>query len=267
MSTSIFPIDQFGRMGKIHSVFNHSFNLQLGQRLINVSGYESPKLSSFGISIEPVMFQELVPYLQQDNVVKVMADSLTIYSTQGVKKISWQTVEEVSLQVSSFNLTLEQQLRLKELLEQEQLESAIGLPVTDAITYIELLKNKELSLEDWQACLAYFIGRGKGLTPSGDDILVAYLVMLKIIQPEQNKQLVQAVAFEQLSTTAISKEYIYYALQGYCHSLVYQLFSALQTNQETYCLQKQIKKIREIGHSSGTDLSFGLLLALQAQLS
>ena len=254
-------------MGKIHSVFNHSFNVQVGPRLMNISGYESPKLSSFGMSLAPSVFQELIPYLQQDNVVKVTTDSLTVYSTQGVKKISWQTVEQVSLQVSAFEFTLAQQQCLKELLEQEQLELAIGLPIADAANYIASLKNKEMSLEEWQACLAYFIGRGKGLTPSGDDILVAYLVMLKIINSKKSARLIQAVTFEELSTTAISKEYIYYALQGYCHSLVYQLFVDLQAGATQPTLKKQIIKIREIGHSSGTDLSFGLLLALQSSLS
>ena len=35
-------------------------------------------------------------------------------------------------------------------------------------------QNKSLTLSEWQEVTNYLIGRGKGLTPSGDDILVAY---------------------------------------------------------------------------------------------
>ncbi|WP_379947182.1 DUF2877 domain-containing protein [Enterococcus devriesei] len=36
--------------------------------------------------------------------------------------------------------------------------------------------------EKWLALVEYFVGRGKGLTPSGDDLLMGYLFILKLYQ-------------------------------------------------------------------------------------
>ena len=46
-------------------------------------------------------------------------------------------------------------------------------------------KQKVWTLSEWQEVTNYLIGRGKGLTPSGDDILVAYQTILFILADER----------------------------------------------------------------------------------
>ncbi|MGX7196962.1 DUF2877 domain-containing protein [Enterococcus olivae] len=261
ISEGIFPIHRFGRMGKIHSVFDQSFNIEIGERLLNVGTYKE-YLASFGLSLSHSAFEQLKPYLQQENLVRLAENSLAVYSAAGVQKIDWQEVEIQRLQIKDFHLTQSQQQRLRNLLEEENLEVAVGLSLTEAKSYLQQLKQKELSLEKWRKILAYFIGRGQGLTPAGDDLVVAYLVMLQILRPEQARQLISVISLAELSTTDISKEYLYYSLKGYGHSLLYQLLVDVQMEKEEQVLRQGIQKIRKIGHSSGNDLCYGLLVAL-----
>ncbi|WP_414842231.1 DUF2877 domain-containing protein [Enterococcus saccharolyticus] len=262
ISEGIFPIDQFGKMGKIHSVFDRSFNLKVGERLINVANY-SGYLASFGLYLEDTLYQSLVPYLQQDNLVKVFSKGLTIYSREGIKKITWSDCEIVSLQAKNIQLTKEQQDVLKAVLEEAQVETKIGLPIDcHARQIFAKLRQKELTPSEWNEIISYLIGRGKGLTPSGDDILVAYLVMLYVRKDSRSIGLSHAFKQRLLSTTDISKEYIWYARQGYVNSLVYQLYIDLKNNKEKEVIAYDVQQVMRIGHSSGNDLCYGLLLAI-----
>ncbi|KAF1302542.1 DUF2877 domain-containing protein [Enterococcus saccharolyticus] len=262
ISDGIFPIDQFGKMGKIHSVFDRSFNLKVGNRLVNVANYEG-YLSSFGIYLPDNLFQAMTPYVQQDNLVKIFSNGLMLYSRDGIKKITWTEYEIVSLQVKHFQLTTSQQALLKEILLEANLEQQIGLPLEnkEQIIFQKMRQSKRKTLLEWQEIVAYLVGRGKGLTPSGDDILVAYLVMLHVMKDSRAKEVLTALQ-QPLSTTDISKEYIWYSIQGYVNSLVYQLYVDLEANKERAVIKKDLQHIMKIGHSSGKDLSFGLLLAL-----
>uniref|UniRef100_UPI00403F4188 DUF2877 domain-containing protein n=1 Tax=Candidatus Enterococcus willemsii TaxID=1857215 RepID=UPI00403F4188 len=262
ISDGIFPIDQFGKMGKIHSVFDCSFNLKVGNRLVNVANYEG-YLSSFGIYLPDNLFQAMTPYVQQDNLVKIFSNGLMLYSRDGIKKITWTEYEIVSLQVKHFQLTTSQQTLLKEILLEANLEQQIGLPLEnkEQIIFQKMRQSKRKTLLEWQEIVAYLVGRGKGLTPSGDDILVAYLVMLHVMKDSRAKEVLTALQ-QPLSTTDISKEYIWYSIQGYVNSLVYQLYVDLEANKERDVIKKDLQHIMKIGHSSGKDLSFGLLLAL-----
>lgn len=249
-------------MGKIHSVFDRSFNLKVGNRLVNVANYVG-YLSSFGIYLPDNLFQAITPYVQQDNLVKIFANGLTLYSRDGIKKITWSDYEIVSLQVKHFQLTTSQQELLKEVLLEADLEKQIGLPLEEQeqIIFQKMRQGKQQTLREWQEIVTYLVGRGKGLTPSGDDILVAYLVMLHVMKDSRAKEVLTALQ-QPLSTTDISKEYIWYSIQGYVNSLVYQLYVDLEANKERAIIKKDVQHIMKIGHSSGKDLSYGLLLAL-----
>ena len=79
---------------------------------------------------------------------------------------------------------------------------------------------------DWQQVTAYLIGRGKGLTPSGDDLLVAYQAMFYAFDQPAEK-LATALAVP-LSTTDVSKAYISASIKGYVNSLIYRLLTDLK---------------------------------------
>ncbi|WP_236674693.1 DUF2877 domain-containing protein [Enterococcus sp. BWR-S5] len=265
ISEGIFPIDRFGKMGSVHSVFQHSFNIKVGGQLINLTNHPD-YLSGFGIHLPDALFQEIFPCIQQGNIVKIIDDRLSVYSLLGVCSFSLKEAEVVPLKLSHLRVQQEELCQLEQLLASQQLETAIGLPFdAKTVEIVNLLRSSKTTLSsvEWQEVLNYLIGRGKGLTPSGDDILTAYLAILFMVGNPQAEALSSALANQELSTTDISKAYIISSIHGYVNSLVYQLFLDLQNQENTAVIEQAIERIRAIGHSSGTDLCFGLLLGLQ----
>ena len=173
-SDYLSPIQQFGGMGKIHSVFDRSFNIQVNEQLININNYRS-YLAGFGMYLPEEQFRAIMPYVEPGNLVKIRSHSLTFYSTKGTIVLPLTDVAFVSLQVKDLTFTAAERNSLKEILTQQNLVEKIGLPLEKrALEIFEVLRHPE---PDWQQVTAYLIGRGKGLTPSGDDLLVAYQAM------------------------------------------------------------------------------------------
>ena len=114
-----------------------------------------------------------------------------------------------------------------------------------------MARSNELS--DWS---------GQRLTPSGDDILVAYQTILFILADERAAALAASFG-SKLSTTDVSKGYIASSAKGYVNSLLYQLLLDLENHRDNR-VDENIDRIIQIGHSSGKDMSFGMLLALQS---
>jgi hypothetical protein len=257
-SDYLFPIQRFGSMGKIHSVFERSFNVQVNNQLININNYRS-YLAAFGMYLPEEQFQQIMPYVEVGNLVKIRNRELMFYSTKGIKRLSLAEVTFVSLQVKEFSFTATEQAKLKAVLLKQNLIEKIGLPLEKQA--IEIFAMMKQPTPVWQQIIPYLIGRGKGLTPSGDDLLVAYQAMLYAFdQPEAEKL---ATALKQpLSTTDVSKAYIATSIKGFVNSLIYQLLNDLKKNEHQ--IEKDVKAVMRIGHSSGIDLCFGMLLALEA---
>nr|WP_249274444.1 DUF2877 domain-containing protein [Enterococcus sp. 9E7_DIV0242] len=265
ISEGIFPIDRFGKMGRVHSVFQHSFNIKVGKQLLNISNHPS-YLSGFGIYLPDSLFQEIYPFVQQGNIVKIVKNEVTIYSLAGLKSILLKDADVISLRLAELIVQPMQLKQLEKQLTMQHLEKAIGLEQDTKTTAIfEMLRGDETlqSSTDWAEAVIHLVGRGKGLTPSGDDILTAYLSILSMVGDPQAEALASALTDQELSTTDISKAYIISSIHGYVNSLVYQLFLDLQNQESAAVIERAIENIRAIGHSSGTDLCFGLLLGLQ----
>lgn len=265
LSDYLVPLEQFGKTGVIHSVFNRSFNLEINEQLINVACFHD-YLSSFGITLPEERFKALSPFVQPGNLVKLNEDMLMIYSAQGVKKIALQPQKRVGLNVFSLGVTKKQLLVLKQTLAETNLQTKIGLPLDKRATtlFAKMAQpNRKWTSIEWQEVVDYLLGRGKGLTPSGDDLLMAYQLVLGAVSDPRGAALAVALGEAQTTTTAISQAYLTCATKGYANSLVYRLFSDLARNQYEK-VEEQLAKIMQIGHSSGKDLAFGIWLALQA---
>jgi hypothetical protein len=265
ISDYIYPLTQFGKNGTIHSVFERSFNIKVHDQLINVANFHN-YLSSFGLFLPDSLFEELFPFIQQGNLVKITANELVVYSTLGVKKIDLRPFKLVSLKIADFQLENASLALLRDHLLTKGLANKIGLPLDVRAEHIfgkMRQKHKHWSAAEWQEITSYLIGRGQGLTPSGDDILVAYQTVLLVLADERAAALAVPLSAADLSTTDVSKGYIASSAKGYVNSLLYQLFWDLAQGQ-TNTIEKNIERILQIGHSSGKDLSFGMLLALQS---
>ncbi|WP_231784110.1 DUF2877 domain-containing protein [Lentibacillus sp. JNUCC-1] len=116
-----------------------------------------------------------------------------------------------------------------------------------------------------ESTLRYFLGRGKGLTPSGDDHVVGLLALHTITGALSDAFVegVKALVYHETITTDVGKEYLRYALKGEFSSAVVQIAEDL-TLENPEELEDHILNLLPMGHSSGVDTSFGMLLGMLA---
>ncbi|MCA5012109.1 MULTISPECIES: DUF2877 domain-containing protein [unclassified Enterococcus] len=262
ISTYLATLNVFGKMGKIHSVFDRSFNIAVNDRLININAAKD-FLSSFGMKISAFQFEQLQPYCQQGNLVKLTRDSLTVYSKFGIQTIQLTPMNKEELKIQTIPYHEEKLQSLAGLLKEKHLESAIGLPIGNKeIDYFaQLAENKGINPEP---IVTYLIGRGKGLTPSGDDILLGYLFMLKTYQHKAAPIVSEQIKKHIKATTSISENYFYALLDGYVSSVVMDVWRELEGNISESGLEEKIDRLLEIGHTSGYDMCYGILLGTKA---
>lgn len=262
ISTYLATLNVFGKMGKIHSVFDRSFNIAVNDRLINVTATEN-FLSSFGLKLSTTNFDQLQPHCQKGNLVKLTRDSLTVYSKYGIQTIQLAPYNQVELKIQPISYQIEELQKLQELLEIKNLEATIGLSIgVKEVGYFSQLASNQVA--DWAQIVTYLIGRGKGLTPSGDDILLGYLFMLKTYEHPDASIVSEQIDRHIKFTTSISENYFYALLANYVSSVVMDVWRALDRNESMEQLAAKIDRLLEVGHTSGHDMCYGILLGIKA---
>ncbi|MER7175278.1 DUF2877 domain-containing protein [Streptomyces mesophilus] len=102
------------------------------------------------------------------------------------------------------------------------------------------------------------LGRGPGLTPSGDDYLCGLLLAANAapIRPSWGASLADALAGAHEHTTLISASLLAQAATGHCIPQVHELLSATAAAGEVP--PGPLAALLAVGHSSGSDLLHGL---------
>lgn len=264
ISDYLLPLTKFGTIGFVHSIFEHSFNLKIGQQLINIANYNE-YLSCFGLFVPIDSFADIKPYIKQGDHIKIKTDRIVFYNQEQIKVLFLSDYEVVSLKVTATNLEKESLHFLQQLLVAANLEEQIGI-IQDAkfLAIKEQLVHPQKA--DWATITKFLIGRGKGLTPSGDDILVAYTFIASVNGAEYAHDLAAELAVQKGRTTDISWAYIKSCMAGYVNLLIYQLYLDLKAN-ETEKFEKDIQRIMTVGHTSGKDMCYGIYLGVTALLT
>lgn len=266
ISTYLMSLDCFGKIGRVHSVFEHSFNFIVEGKLIHVTDARD-YLSSFGIRMSPEDFQELRAFGKVGSVVKLTDVSLSIYDSQGIKKMTFGTIERVSLRLIPCRYDEKVLLHFMQQLEQYNLMEHLGIDIgqKEQVYFERMIRPKSCD-QEWQELVNFFIGRGKGLTPSGDDLLLGYLFILKLFQVPEIEKLEFALSRSLSATTIVSQNYLQTLLEGFASLPLIELNRWL-LNPEGKKLEQVIASILSFGHTSGKDTAFGMLLGVQRLLS
>ena len=205
----------------IHSVFDNSMNLLSGEQLIYVGERALP----FGLQIEN--FENI----KETNKVVLDHEKIIFYLDD---KNSSLSLNDVSLIDDKHQGKLSR-LNDKVLILEKK---------------VRLLNEKPLE---------FYIGRGQGLTPSGDDFLVGmYCVSFCDESIPNMMSSLSNTQFEGL-TTSISLAYLNAARKGYFNPDLIKLLSC-DTRME---FESLLKSILNIGHSSGMDTLEGILFGLK----
>lgn len=267
ISSYIYPIDKFGKIGRVHSIFAHSLNIQVGLRLINISCFDN-YLSCFGIKISKKNLKSVIQSVAENNIVKFLDNYIIFYTQDGIKRVDIRNSNIVKLKIKPLNYFPEKGLKKTlKALNKYKVDQKIGIPSDDLLSEFS---NEMTTFKDFnpEQIVTWLLGRGKGLTPSGDDILCGYIFVLLLVDKANTylASLVKQIRNNLKLTTDVSKAYLICATQGYVNSKVYQLYKSFK-NHNFKDIDSELNSILEIGHTSGKDLSYGIKLGILASLN
>ncbi|HEY3006735.1 MAG TPA: DUF2877 domain-containing protein [Micromonosporaceae bacterium] len=111
--------------------------------------------------------------------------------------------------------------------------------------------------------VARLLGRGPGLTPTGDDVLAGALVTLSAFAPRAAAPLAAAVTESApAATTAVSAALLRHAARGECIPELADLLAAVAGGRDTGGLARAAGALLAVGHCSGAGLVHGVILGL-----
>ena len=117
-----------------------------------------------------------------------------------------------------------------------------------------------LARGDLGVAAAVLGGRGRGLTPAGDDVLAGLLVIAAACGVGSPAEREHAAA--QSRTNDIAASFLRWAARGQCVAPVHDLLAAAAAGDRAGT-RRAAARLRAIGASSGADLAYGLTLGLR----
>ena len=251
---------------KLHSSFRNGMNLQ-GRKTLIFIGDDSQGELPFGIHLSYVDLRHLLSsaianefYFSKINKEIVCGNYIIDMSRAKLfsPKLSYEhTIEKDAIDM------------LYSRLRKINFENGLGITMEQMSSgenpLIIELKRAILSdnTEDIKNLLFKIIGRGKGLTPSGDDILIGliYLDHIKKFISETFLQVLKEIISNYSLTTDISKTYYFTAFSGLFSSMLLNLQKAM-VNKNINRIDLLIRKIIGYGHTSGRDILSGIALGI-----
>ncbi|MCR8993866.1 DUF2877 domain-containing protein [Brevibacillus laterosporus] len=280
-SQSVHPLLQTGTPGYIHSVFQNGFNIGMEDGLIFIGGTKNGLLP-FGIHVEDSLVPKLVSLIKQGEIVRYDSGmSALLFSTFYIKLNPKHAYHLYVEPMTEHPESLLRHLKafVVELVEDNRptgadisVEHFIHCFMKESFGFCSESERKVLQLMDAASTesfsqidevLRYWIGRGKGLTPSGDDMLVGLLAVDAVTEvlTDSFRLHVTSLVENEALTTDISREYLKYALKRDFSSVVTDVLHSL-LQKDTDSLNERIRDLLRVGHSSGLDTAFGILIGM-----
>ncbi|SDH97502.1 DUF2877 domain-containing protein [Propionivibrio dicarboxylicus] len=256
-------------VGRVHSVFARGFNIEFPTQLLYVGGDDAP-LSAFGLALPVARLRELLAGVRVGDLVVLKAQQLFIYGHDAVMSIDLAELPTVDLSVPAVACGIDA-IAASEVYRQLDalgLERSIGLKVGHGFSdadreHLALLC--EADKADFAAnsrVVAYFAGRGQGLTPSGDDLLLGFTFALMLFGRYADWNRAVAAGVTPKTTTAISVAYVQAMLMGYVAEHLAAL-AALIDGGDARAVRQCVDAVTQFGHTSGVDTLFGFFLGLK----
>lgn len=231
-----------------HSRFSNGINLQVGNQLIFI-GNDQKGCVPFGIHLSIHDFQRLTQQFNRE--ASIERTYLGLRLGQLELEIRNIAIYHNQLRGQNFGVSDESCAKLVQLTQQF---AGTGLDFSDLMT-AKLFANR--SSADY---INYYIGRGLGLTPAGDDFTIGLLAVdaVRSFLPIDFRLLLRKAVSEQ-RTTAVSETYLLSASKGHFSSLVIKVIENLNHSQ----LDQAIMLLADSGSTSGRDTLAGIFCGLQ----
>jgi hypothetical protein len=280
-----------GCLAQVHSVFKHAVNLLADDGVLITLAAPTNAILPMGVVIEGVCDSgwpvRVGDRIRLDPEMLMLINKFPLINLQGAEL--WNP-----------NPILSDQLRARHALEQVRSELVSWLALQPNIGLLPLLPKliahrnaaeieiedsysrfiaadlsqfvDELNSLDWQAALKTarnLVGFGMGSTPSCDDFLAAFLVVLLIAQVLQPNRFAWVselnhciVTLANTRTTLISAQMLKHAASGKVSQSHQRLIHACLFDTDDD-LSEHVKKVSQTGASSGMDFLLGLTCALE----
>lgn len=269
--------------GYVHSVFKNGLNIRMGNHLFFIGTTKNGQLP-FGIHMDvqpiellvsatnvdtPVVWQEEMKELYLENGLVINLEKGRSYSNKlnvvaDSKGTMLQHLETYLSLLANYGEPTGLDVDIEQFIIDYATEAAAPNENIDKLYTLmgAVFSDDEEKID---RVLRYFLGRGKGLTPSGDDHIVGLLAVHAVtgaLHPvfiETAKKIIENESI----TTDVAKEYLIYALQGELGSPVADVIDQLVQKGSTN-LENNMLKLLTMGHSSGVDTAFGILIGILA---
>lgn len=291
-SEDISRILEKNPIGNVHSVFNTSFNLAFGEHLVHIGAVENG-LAPFGIGMEQANAQLLTKLVGIDQKVFWDQRSMSLVFPRGIS-LSLGQVKWTNHKLQPFNyqyaylkdnfeviagrlLQADWQTGLAETEEEKKriihylLDSSSSHEDVLVLEKLEDLKKLASNHEGTEAekVFNYWIGRGLGLTPSGDDVITGICAVLTALEGTNQTFLQELNAYllahGRKRTTHIALEYLHYATDNKFHTHLLEICTVLDKPQGPEFL-KALEEMKKMGHTSGADTLVGILVGIKASI-
>ena len=281
LSKEIFGIISVNSEISLHSIFSSSLNFKIGETIVNVS-INKNILPPYGIVIREDDFNNIKYEVESDRLQLVITDkeiyinnvkinlgnSVNTYASKMIKakdKIPNSNIRKLADNLLLFGkengFNIENDLMLNIILNED---SSMGKSLYDPLT-LEFHSKLKLLLEffiyggDTEDILKYFIGRGIGLTPAGDDFLVGMLAVFSSYNLfEHNILKVREFIVENkgIYTNDISEQFLVLSTKGIFSINIIALLNML--NNEDFD-DEIMENVLNYGGTSGVDIILGII--------
>ena len=289
-SDDISRILEKNTKGKVHSVFNNSFNLAFGEQLVHVGAFENG-LAPFGIGLEEAHAKLLTKLLVANQEVFWDKRSMSLLFPGGITlsfgQVKWtkhklqssnyqyanvegnfafmaERLLQADWQTGLANNEEEKRQILHYLVDPSSFREDV--PVLEKLAELKGLisGNEGIEAED---VFNYWMGRGLGLTPSGDDVITGICAVLSALKGTNQTFLQQLKSYlvehGRTRTTHIALEYLLYASDNKFHTHLLEICTVLDKPRGPEFV-KALEEMKKMGHTSGADTLVGILVGIKA---
>lgn len=260
-------LERLNRENRVHSIFKNGINIECSSGLVFIGRDKNGKLP-FGIHLDDEDMEELVN-IEKNTVFKFNKTFKTLETSKYI--IDFNKVElyssklpRVKKDIGDIEFTY-----LLNTIREMNLFTGLDMTIEDMLLdkegLIYKLRTSIVSKDEEyiKEVLRKIIGRGKGLTPSGDDLLIGLLWIndtRKILSNEFIKSL-EWLIFQGGLTTDVSVNYYKSTLLGdYSSNLIDLSYGLIEFDKGK--IKSILGDIIQYGHTSGVDLLSGISLGL-----
>lgn len=228
----------------LHSRFSQAINfIHTNGELLTLYRY-GKGMGPTGVLLSRRQFERLATANGLNKNGEILSGSGVIIRPRRLLRLQLPVVSTVPVDLSSFT-------------HDTGLCGALNQPLNAMPLYAEIMAG----LERWQHGVdpdwRWLIGRGPGLTPSGDDMLTGMLAVFVATGMPVHLFLPPADQLA-LLTTSVSCSYLNSARLGEFSTPVLRLMRDLQTGQDA---DRALRRLLAVGHTSGADIVSGIALA------